>query len=286
MNSIEKAIERLMKQSARGNPATVGKPVARAVEPTDIALNSKNDRCIKFDFSMLEKIGYMTPHDTNNSLAEEFRLIKRPLLRNIAGRGADDIEHANLIMLTSSLPNEGKTFMTLNLALSMVAEKDNTVLLIDSDVVNPSLSRMLGLESKPGLTEILNDPNVNVEDVMYDTDIPNLRFIPAGNLDAYSTELLASEKMRLLTRELSERYQDRIILFDSPPLLVASQAAVLSHLIGQIMIVVEAGKTPQNLVTEALNMLDENDVIGIVLNKNRSSSLSGYYYGSKYNVKQ
>jgi len=280
MNSIEKAIERLMKQSTQKSVET-GRPIAQAMEPADFALDADNERYLQFNFSRLEEIGYMTSQDTHTSMAEEFRLIKRPLLRNITGQSADNnIRNVNLIMVTSSLPNEGKTFIVLNLALSMVAEKDNTVLLIDSDVVNPSLSRMLGLESKPGLTDILNKPEVTVEDVIYDTDIPNLRFIPAGQLDAYSTELLASEKMRLLTNELSERYDDRIILFDSPPLLVASQAAVLSHLVGQVMVVVEAGKTTQNLVAEAVNMLDENNVIGIVLNKNRSSSLSGYYYGA------
>lgn len=281
MNSIEKAIERLLKQTGSSTGAKAKHAVDNTVVNNEFKENSgsRNDRYLQFDFDKLEELGYVIPDQAHSVLAEEFRIIKRPVLRNIAGKGAVEVENGNLVMVSSSLPGEGKTFVTLNLALSIVAEKNTTVLLIDSDVVNPTMSRMLGLNDADGITDVLNG-KASIEDVIYQTDVSNLRFIPAGCLDAFSTELLASEKMQQLAQELSERYPDRIILFDSPPLLVTSQAVVLSHVMGQIIVVVAAGGTPQNLVKEALTLLEGDDVVGVVLNKNRSSVLGGYSYGA------
>lgn len=291
INTIEKAIERLLRQN-RNTDEKLGQPVARLETPVKRNADQKvadatevnPNAVLKIDFEALEMRGYVTPLQTKSQIAEEFRLIKRPLLRNMSKRVAAPIENANMIMVASSIPGEGKTFTALNLALSIVAERERTVLLVDCDVVNPTLSRLLGMGEQAGIIDVLSNRYANFNEVMYKTDVDRLRFVPAGHLNEYSTELLASDKMSSLAGEISKRYSDRIIIFDSPPLLVTSQAAVLSHLMGQIVLVIEAGKTPQGVVNESLNLFDEDEVVGLVLNKSRKSSLGGYYYGSYYDV--
>jgi exopolysaccharide/PEP-CTERM locus tyrosine autokinase len=289
-STIEKAIERFLLHSDRADEKP-NQPVAyldASPDETDaIKTNETHHQVnanglLKLDFGELEKQGYITHLKTKSQIAEEFRAIKRPLLRNMTERVAAPIKNANMIMVASSLPGEGKTFTALNLALSIVAERERTVLLVDCDVVNPTLSRVLGMDEQPGIIDVLNNRYASLADVMYKTDVERLRFIPAGHLNEFSTELLASNKMKLLAEEISTRYSDRIIIFDSPPLLVTSQAAVLSHLMGQKVLVIESGKTPQSAVDESLNLFDKDEVVGLVLNKSRRSSLRGYYYGSYY----
>jgi len=241
---------------------------------------SANPVC-EINASWLKDNGYITSEDEFSNLAEQYRAIKRPLLMNATGKGAAPVENGNIIMVVSALPGEGKTFTSLNLALSMAMERDTTVLLIDGDVSNPSLSRMVGLADKSGLTDVLLE-SADLADVIFDSNISGLKVLPAGRIHPNSTELLASEKMVTLTNELAKRYSNRIILFDSPPLLITSQAAVLAHQVGQIVVVVDAGETPQQTVIDAIELLDKNKVIGTVLNKQRwkfGQRNYGYYYG-------
>ena len=235
-----------------------------------------------FNYESLARQGFVTPEGDRNITAEEYRALKRPLLMNAFGKGAVPVPRGNLVMIASSLPAEGKTFSALNLAMSMAMERDKTVLLVDSDVVKFSLTKLLGLEGRPGLMDALGNIDTAVGDVIINTDLPNLSLIPAGNARANSTELLASEAMERLCNELSSRYPDRIVLFDAPPILLTNEARVLSHQMGQILLVVEAGRTLQNVVTEALTYLDENKVIGLLLNKTRKAFRNDYYGGSDY----
>lgn len=273
MSSIEKAVERMS--------GPVGETPAKGASKgsTEGAAGAAGGYHINLE--RLEEAGYLTPASTQGRIGEEYRLLKRPLLMNAFGKGAAPIEHGNLIMVTSALPGEGKTFSTLNLAMSMAVERDVTVLLIDSDVVKPGLSRLLGLEGRPGLIDVLTDDGLDLSDVIVRTDIPSLRVLPAGKSHRYSTELLASDAMASLTAELAQRYHDRVVLFDSPPLMASSQAQVLGHLVGQILVVVEANRTPQRVLTDALNHLDANKVIGLALNKCSRVS-GGEYYGGYY----
>lgn len=225
---------------------------------------------------------YLTAGDEYNTLAEQYRSIKRPLLMNAMGKSAAPVEKGNLIMVVSALPGEGKTFTSVNLALSMAMERDTTILLVDGDVSNPSLSRMLDLADLPGLTDVLLDGELDLGDVILDSNVPGLKVLPAGRIHPNSTELLASDKMAALTDELAMRYSNRIVLFDSPPLLITTQASVLTHQMGQILVVVDAGETSQQAVIDAIEMLDRSKVIGTVLNKQRwqfGQRTYGYYYG-------
>jgi len=288
-SSIEKAAALLGgkgegRQRTEGAPSSdesQAQPQPRSGEAESGAADSGRPIC-RLDFETLRKQGYLTPSSSQSQLAEEMRLLKRPLLRNAFGKGAAPVRHGNLIAITSSLPGEGKTFTTLNLAMSMAMEMDTTVLMVDSDVVKPSMTRLLKMEQEPGLIDVLAHPELDLGSVIIPTDMPKLRVIPAGRRHSHSTELLASEEMERVALELSERYPDRVVLFDAPPLLVTSQAGVLTHLAGQVLVVVEAGRTSQAAIKEAVAHLDQDKVIGMVLNKNRRGLGGDYYYGGYY----
>jgi exopolysaccharide/PEP-CTERM locus tyrosine autokinase len=213
-------------------------------------------------------------------IQDDYRRIKRPLVSNACGRDKSMVDRGNLILVTSSIPGEGKTYTSVNLALSIAHEKDITVLLVDCDVAKQGVSRMLGLENVCGLVDVLESDDLTIGDVMLQTDIPSLRVISAGTRNEYVTELLASQRMTELVNEIASRYKDRIIIFDGPPLLATPQTQVLAGLVGQVVFVIEAGKTPQSLVEEALEMIPDEQATGLVMNKNEGLfGRSGYYYG-------
>lgn len=286
MTSIEKAAEMLNERKAESKIGERTDLHQERVTQSESGAGQGNEegggRMCYLNFETLRAKGYLTPHSAQSQLAEEMRLLKRPLLRNAFGKGAAPVRYGNLISVTSALPGEGKTFTTLNLAMSMAMEMDTTVLMVDADVVKPSLTRLLGLEEEPGLIDVLVHPELDIGSVIVSTDMPKLRVIPAGRRHAHSTELLASDQMERIAVELSERYPDRVVVFDAPPLLVTSQAGVLSQLAGQIMVVVEAGRTPQTAVKDAVAHLDKDKVIGMVLNKGRRAFGTEYYYGGYY----
>ena len=194
------------------------------------------------------------------------------------------VKNANLIMVTSALQGDGKTYSSINLALSIAMEQDKTVLFVDADTAKAEAGRVLGVPpASPGLIDVLEDKGISVGDVILRTNVEKLRILPAGNIHAHSNELLASDVMRRLMLELSERYSDRVIVFDSPPLLLTTEAGVLANLMGQIVFVVGAETTPQNAVTQAMEHIGEDKTVGLVLNRARiHSKLFGYGYGYGY----
>jgi len=213
-------------------------------------------------------------------IQDDYRRVKRPLVSNACGRDKAMVENGNLILVTSSIPGEGKTYTSVNLALSISQEMDTTVLLVDCDVAKQGVSRMLGLEDVCGLVDVLESDDLTIGDVMLQTDIPNLRVVSAGKQNEYYAELLASQRMSDLVAEITSRYTDRIIIFDGPPLLPTPQTQILAGLVGQVVFVIEAGKTPQSLVEDALSMIPEGQAVGLLMNKNEGqSSRGGYYYG-------
>ncbi|MCI0505896.1 MAG: XrtA-associated tyrosine autokinase [Gammaproteobacteria bacterium] len=280
MNSIEKAVKRLMsgsnpdnKNNIVGEAASMGHVVSYDPQPS-------GDKVVcHIDVEKLKQNGYLLPDNAEGGLAEQYRVLKRPILMNAFKKELDQIEFRNAVMVTSAVQGEGKTYTSINLALSMAMERNNTVLLIDSDVVKGSLSKLLGLDGSLGLVDLLLNPKLDPADVIISTDIPRLKILPAGRPNPHSTELLASERMMFIAQELSARYPDRIVLYDAPPLLATSQAKVLSGLAGQILLVVEAGQTPRDLVKESVAQLDKNKIIGVVLNKNKISANKAYYGG-------
>ncbi len=218
--------------------------------------------------------------DQHRLYSDEYRHIKRPLLSNAFGKTSQLVDKGNLILVTSSIPGEGKTYSAVNLALSMAQERDHTVLLVDCDVLRQGTSRMLQVEMKPGLVELLEDDNVCVSDVLLGTDVPSLSLISAGKQHELVTELLASQRMQAVVEEIADRYDDRIIIFDAPPILPTPQTHVLAELAGQVVFVIESGKTPQSTVEDAIELLPEGGAISLLMNKSVGKSKRGsYYYG-------
>lgn len=229
------------------------------------------------DLERMKEQGMITPDAPRSRIADEFRVIKRPIVGNALGRAGTQAKDGNLVMVTSSLPGEGKTFTSINLALSIAMELDTTVLLVDGDVAHPDFPKRLGVKNSPGLLELLTRDDLEVSDVLVHTNIPNLSIIPAGTPHRRATELLASEQMAMLLRELASRYSDRIIIFDSPPLLPTTEARVLATHMGQIVMVVAADNTRQQVVNLALATIENCDIVLMVLNKADKTDVGTYY---------
>ncbi len=234
---------------------------------------------VAIDLQRLRDGGMIAPDGDKTPLAEEFRVIKRPLLKNAFGNGAA-IRNGNLIMVTSAFPREGKSFTAINLAMSIAMERDRTVLLVDADVARPSIPQKFGIAPDIGLMDVLLDSHVTLSDAIVRTNVNKLALLPAGRPHRQATELLASEAMANLLAELSARYSDRIVIFDSPPLLVTTEARTLAANMGQIVMVVESENTTHEALREALATIESCDVVGMVLNKGRRSNPGdsyGYY---------
>lgn len=232
----------------------------------------------------LRKMDMLVPGSSlGPDVRNEYRRIKRPLLSNAFGKTAALVDQGNLIAITSSAPGEGKSYTAVNLALSFAQERDNTVLLIDCDVTKQGLSRMLGVEKRrPDFTDLLASDKLSVGDALLHTDIPGLVLLPAGKPHEYITEMVASQRMTRLVNEIATRYNDRIVIFDAPPMLASPQAQVMTGLVGQVVFVIEAGKTPHSVVQESLEMIPKEKAIGLVLNKSESLSNRGTYYYNYY----
>ena len=200
------------------------------------------------------------------SFSDEYRRIKRSLISNAFVKAAPLAGAANLVLITSSMPGEGKTHTAVNLALSIAQERDNTVLLVDCDVTNTGMSHLLNLTDEAGLLDVVENEDLSIADVMLRTDIPHLSVLAAGKHHEEVSELVASQRMANLFNEMASHYSDRMIIIDGPPLLRAPEAPVLASLVGQVVLVIEAGKTPQASVEEALALVPIEKSIGLVMN--------------------
>lgn len=287
MSTIEKALAK--KKEAKADEVdetqSTKEPDVSTQRATSESTVSQN-KVLHIDTNELNEKGYLIDTGTRKNIKDEFRQIKRKLLNNAFGNAAKMLHHPNLIMISSARPNEGKTFVSLNLALSIALEQDKTVLLVDADVLRPSLNRELGVEETDGLIEYLLNDECQVSDVIFNTNIDKLKIIPAGRPHHLSNELLASEKMAALATELANRYPDRVVIFDCPPLIGVTETLVLSSLMGQALVVVEESQTSIANIKEATEALHEDIAVGIVVNKAIRSHKDEYgYYGYGYGEK-
>ena len=299
---IEQAAQRLEQLRRAGAVIAEPKPAQRlpggghtaAIVAPELAaplVPAPESRRVELDFTTLAASGILVPNAQRSALSDQFRVIKRPLIRNAVGKGAAKIVNGNLIMITSALAGEGKSFTAVNLAMSIATELDHTVMLVDADVARPSVSRMLGLVSSsetvfgPGLLDVL-DGRTDMASVLLKTNIDKLTVLPSGTQHSRATELLASDAMTRLLDEMGRRYPDRIIIFDSPPLLLTTEARVLATHMGQIVVVVHAGKTLQSDVQSALATIENCPVRLMLLNRAKASADGGYGYGYGYGYGQ
>lgn len=237
---------------------------------------------LELDLAYLAAAGFITPDAPRSRIADEFRILKRPLLANASSKGPISIRHGNLIMVTSAVPSEGKTFCSINLAMSIALELDRSVLLVDADVAKPSLPKYFRFEPRAGLLDVLMDPARDLGSVLLRTNVEKLTILPSGRHHARATELLASDAMARLLDEMANRYSDRIVIFDSPPLLAATESPVLATQMGQIVVVVHAESTTARSVEHALTAIEACPVKMMVLNQVRTASQVGYGYGYGY----
>jgi exopolysaccharide/PEP-CTERM locus tyrosine autokinase len=276
---------------AMAQPREPSGPVV--VEPAKPAASAQvaepvvTSRRVELDLTQLAAAGIVTPNAPRSNIADQYRVIKRPLIQNAVGKGAVPLNHGNLIMVTSALSGEGKSYTSINLAMSIAAELDHTVMLVDADVARPSVLRMLGLPPGPGLLDLL-EGQAEMSQVLQRTNIDKLTLLPSGTPHPRATELLASDAMRQLLDDIATRYHDRIVIFDSPPLLLTTESRVLASHMGQIVVVVNAGKTLQADVQHALSTIESCPVRLMLLNKAQSSAdgAYGYSYGYGYGYEQ
>lgn len=256
--------------------------VVPALPPASHALvqvGQRQSRSVELDLVQMAAAGYLVPGSPRSTLADEFRAIKQPVLKNARSDAQAPIHLGNLIMVTSALPAEGKTFCALNLALSMASEVDSSVLLVDADVVRPALLERLGLTgSYKGLLDLLTEPGLDLSEVILKTDVPKLSVIPAGSARANATELLASSTMEQLLADISSRYADRIVIFDAPPLLATTESRVLAARMGQILMVVNEGITTHQDLTQAYATVQACPIVLSMLNRSTSSEVRQYAY--------
>ena len=229
------------------------------------------------DRALLAQHGLVDPDGMTGALAEEFRIVKRQLLRNAAGMPA-----GRRILVTSSQPDEGKTFSVLNLALSLSAEPDLSVVLIDGDFARGDVTRKLGLDRKgPGLSDALMDPTIRLEDCVVPTSMPRLSILPAGPATVRDTELLGSARMAELLDRLEADAPERVLLFDSMPLLAASSPGVIAQLCGQVLVVVRADVTRESALRDAIGLIGQHNGISMLLNRVHFTP-EGRRFGSYY----
>lgn len=293
MNIIERAGSQLgLKPSKSTIERAIEKPnagPASPIAPTEAGAESRRRetrRQIAIDPERLRALGFTMPGDQSPT-AEEFRLIKRPLVNAALHSDVQtNVRNRNILMVTSARPSEGKTFVAINLAFSIASEHDAHVLLVDGDVARPTIPAVLGFDADKGLIDVVSDDSVDLSEVMIRTNIPNLTILPAGRVRPGSSELLASARMVRFIDDIAKRYPDRVIIFDSPPVLARSEPLVLAKHVGQVVFVVEAERTSRTAIDEAIGLIGAERIGGIVLNKaplvavqDRFGEHYGYYYG-------
>lgn len=297
MNSIEKALQKKNQQASKNKndesiealkpenvvqQSSIEKATETKIKTGHGQKSSPSNQKIEIDLDMLEKKGFVSTNSQRQLINEEYRAIKRKLLDNAFGPLSKSLNNSNIIMVTSSRPGEGKTFTAINLALSIALEQDKTVLLVDADVLRPNVMRTLEQENKQGLMEYLLGEKDNISEVMCRTNLENLRIISAGKSHHLSTELLASERMFDAVEEFANRYTDRVVIVDTPPLLGINETAILANLAGQALVVTEESKTKLVDVENAVKQLNPEMAIGFIVNKAEKGSSDGAGYGYYY----
>jgi protein-tyrosine kinase len=240
----------------------------------------RRSKSVTIDTARLASRNLLGPQNKRNRMVEEFRLIKRRLLGR---RWAAGERPGNTIIVTSALPEEGKTTIAVNLAMSIAAEEDLRVLLVDADFIKPNALRQLGVTADKGLIDVIQNPRLDISDVMLTTNIDKLSLIPSGQLHDRCTELLASARMQEIVADLASRYDDRILIFDSPPVLATTESVTLASHMGQIVFVVQAERTRRQLVASALELIGHKERVSMVLNRatpRLGSTEFGSYYGA------
>ncbi|HEV7139217.1 MAG TPA: CpsD/CapB family tyrosine-protein kinase [Steroidobacteraceae bacterium] len=277
MSIIENAIDRLRRTSVplrSTGTAQEGGASGDRTESRGVATTVH--RRIAIDLDALRAGNQLPEAGEERRFAEYYREIKRPLIARALA--SDARPEARLILVTSALPADGKTFTALNLAFSIARERDVSVLLVDGDAPKAHLSVALGVANEPGLLDALSNSALDVESLVLGTDIPGLEILPAGKAaEGAAPELIGSARMGQIAARLTGLHPRRLVLMDSSPLLVSSEARALKQVPGQILMVARAGKTPRQALLDAIALVDKSKLYGLVLNESYEPGAQGYY---------
>ena len=280
MSRIERALEKLRGREPAAAPVEHLAPAPQRPSPTvaPVVPHAYGGKAIGVDIDRLRGAGMLPPEAHERAIADQYRVIKRVLLKNAAPHRDPAVDRGNLIMVTSALPAEGKTFTCINLCLSLARDGDWSVVLIDADCQKNHLSELFGVGGQLGLTEWLKDTTLDFDALVMPTDVERLSVVSAGRRHQDSVELLASSRMEALCSRLASEDRRRLIVFDTSPLLATAEAAVLSSHVGQVVVVVGANATPQQSVITALERLDQSKAINLILNNAIDDGASNYSY--------
>ena len=278
----------------RAEPASQGRPGPSAAEELDPGLRRGTRSLLPavteakavVDRDKLRELGFIVPDSPAGPLAEEFRIVKRQLLLGMSAGSPVAADKRRTVLVCSAQPDEGKTFCAVNLALSLAGERDHEVLLVDADFPKPEVLDILGLEAKgAGFVDALADPSLDPERLVIRTDIGGLSVLPAGRYENDVPELLGSGRTAEVLARLTEGRPKRIVIFDSPPALMASAAAALAGHVGQLMLVVRADQTTEADLKEAAGLLSGCPQISLLLN-GTGFAATGRRFGSYYGYGQ
>jgi protein-tyrosine kinase len=283
MSLVEQAMSRMRRSASRESLEKTDHlpPRGAANVPTPPG-PTPSARVVNIDVNSLRARGYLPEESKDREFAEHYRRIKRPLIKKALAAAEGEVlppANSHAIMVTSALAGDGKTFTSINLAFSLARERDLSVLLVDTDLLKPHVSRIFGVQKEPGLLDALVDPSLAIESLILTTNVNGLSILPAGARTEGTAELLHSDRMREIVARLCDLDPRRIVLLDSPPMLMTSEAPALTAVAGQIVLVVRAGQTPSHAVVDAVNMIDAGRAGGIILNEAPADLTRGYYYG-------
>ena len=290
MSLVEQAIARLKNQQpGTKSPSPRGYADKSVMPPTvdELEGHAKAANRLVIDVNALRAGGYLPELAKDRQFADHYRRIKRPLIEKaLSGDSAGG--EPRIIMVASAVPGDGKTFTSINLAFSMAHERDISVLLIDSDVAKHHITDIFGLRERKGLLDALTDHSLDPEALVVPTSSRGFSILPAGGRMEGTAELVSSNRMRQIVTILCARNPRRILLLDSPPLLITNEGRALVKLAGQVVLVVRAGETPRHAVQAAIDMFDEKQAGGVILNQVKVGFTEGYYgyeaYGTPDNV--
>ena len=277
MSRIEDALEKAVKMRETTAKEVVSEEISATKPYTSPAQFDAGN--VLIDMDAVNKY-VVTLKDPYSHAAEQYKKLRARILK------ATRKDFHNTIMVTSSESGEGKSLTAINLAVAISNEIDHTVLLVDADLRNPSVHKYFGIEPSRGLSDYLKG-EADIPDLLVKTGVGKLVILPAGNPTESSAELLSSERMKALVRELKLRYRDRYVIFDTSPLLVISDALSLGNFMDGILFVIQEGRTAQKRVAHALALMKGCNILGVVFNNQQQyvpKDLHPYYY--RYGVQR
>lgn len=228
----------------------------------------------------LKASGFVSSDKESKSFNDDIQRLKLSVIKRAKNNDAGEFDYGH-VLVTSSIPGEGKTQISINLALSIAQDKNLKVVLIDTDIMKQDMTKSLGLEDKKGFIDVVKSRESAAKsllDAIYKTDIQDLYFIPAGNYVANDENTISSQLIQYIFDEISLMGDDIIVVVDSAPVLVSVQTLAATSAVGQVLYVVGAGTTPQSDFGQAIEMVDQdNRAVGLVVNKLRKKSNQSYY---------